>query len=87
MYTIHEGKKEYGSVFCEKSFPHKGNLEKTFIQLMRVTKITNVNIVINHFLKQTYKYSVGCRDHKCDICGKLFTEAGTLSKHASKKCI
>ena len=48
IYTIHEGHKDNKCESCGKSFSEAG----TSAQFMKATKITNVTLVANHFLKQ-----------------------------------
>ena len=50
IYTIHEGNKDYKCESCGKSFSEGGKLKNTYTQFMKATKITNVNLVVNHFL-------------------------------------
>ena len=50
---------------------------------MKATILTNVNLVVNQFLKQdlgrnTFTVHEG---HTCVSCGKSFSEAGTLKRH------
>ena len=53
---------------------------------MMATKITNVKIVVTYSLdymdwRDLYTVHDGCKDYKCEFCGKLFTTAGHLKKH------
>ena len=47
-------KPEFLCEICENVFKNKNKLKIHFkaIQYMKATKITNVNLVVNHFLKQ-----------------------------------
>ena len=52
--TIHEGHKDYKCDICDKSFCDSRKLKDhvTSILFMKASKITNVNIVVNHLLEQ-----------------------------------
>ena len=51
LHTVHDGYKDHKCEFCGKSFSKAGDLKSTFTQFMKVAKITNVNLVVNHFHK------------------------------------
>ena len=51
---------------------------------MKATKISNVNHVVKYFLvltKHIHTIHEVRKDHKCESCGKSFSEAGNLKKH------
>ena len=53
---------------------------------MKATKISNVNLVENHFtqadfLKRHKIIHGGQKDFKCNSCGKLFTPVGDMKRH------
>ena len=58
---------------------------------MKVTKITNVNLAVNHFLysqnvkKHLHSVHEGHKDYKFESCEKSFSDAGNLKKHEGKK--
>ena len=64
IHTFHEGHKDYKFESCGKSFTsaqilkkhihtiHEGHTIHTSIHFIKATKIINVNLVANHFLKQ-----------------------------------
>ena len=41
-------------------------------------KVTNVTLVGRYFQKQVHN---GQQNHRCDICGKAFSQPGNLKKH------
>ena len=51
IYTVHEGHKDHKCETCGKSFTGAQYLKNTSIQFIKATKITNVILVTNHFLK------------------------------------
>ena len=62
IHIVHEGQKDFKCNDCTKTFTSKQNLklhlhsihnnaQSLNIQLMKATKFTNVNLVVNHFLK------------------------------------
>ena len=53
---------------------------------MKVAKISNVNLVENHFTQADFlrRHKIiheGQKDFKCNSCGKLFTHVGDMKKH------
>ena len=52
IHIIHEGHRDYKCESCSKSFTQAGYLNKHIHTVHGATKITNVNLVANHFLKQ-----------------------------------
>ena len=55
---------------------------------MKATKISNVDHVVNHFLKQVVSLKtqintihVGRKDYKCESCSKSFPQASGLRIH------
>ena len=63
---------------------------------MKVTKITNVNLVVNHFScgkslsseqnlkKHIYTVHEGHKDYKCESCCKSFPDGGKLKRHIKR---
>ena len=54
--------------------------------VMKVAKISNVNLVENHFTQADFlrRHKIiheGQKDFKCNSCGKLFTHVGDMKKH------
>ena len=53
---------------------------------MKVAKISNVNLVENHFTQADFlrRHKIiheGQKDFKCNSCGKLFTHVGYMRRH------
>ena len=56
---------------------------------MKVAKISNVNLVENHFTQADFlrRHKIiheGQKDFKCNYCGKNFSQAGNVRKHIKK---
>ena len=52
IHTVHEGHKDHKCESCGKLFGHLGSLKNHFYTIHKGHKITNVNLVVNHFLKE-----------------------------------
>ena len=69
-----------------KLFNYVGYMRRHIKLFMKVAKISNVNLVENHFTQADFlrRHKIiheGKKDFKCNSCGKLFTHVGDMKRH------
>ena len=74
-----------------KLFTYVGYMRRHIKLSMKVAKISNVNLVENHFTQADFlrRHKIiheGQKDFKCNSCGKLFTHVGDMKRHIKTVC-
>ena len=73
IYTVHEGHKDYKCKHCNQYFGLKQVMER---------HIENAhNNQTEVIVKLDPKIKIKIKNHKCEVCGKSFTQVANLKKH------
>ena len=82
---VHNGKKGFQCLVCEKQFSQKGHLKRHMLIHTKVKAhecdICKKKFSVKSSLVRHFRIHLGEKPYGCAKCGKWFTEASTRNQH------